>query len=64
MTDQKRKKATDFLGLKVLSTLDERLIIGGTMGVVEHHDHHDGVLQHEHHDHREEKIDSVVNPLF
>lgn len=53
MTDQKRKKAADFLGLKVLSTLDERLIIGGKKreaGVVERHDHHDGVLQHDHHD--------------
>ena len=31
MKDQKSKKAADFLGLNMLSTLDERLIVGGAM---------------------------------
>ena len=40
MKGQKNKKGADFLGLKVLSTLDERLIIGGaTQTTHEDHDH-------------------------
>ncbi|EKT3958230.1 hypothetical protein [Flavobacterium psychrophilum] len=51
MKEEQIKKAADFLGVKVLSPLEEKTVVGGIAVIVaEHHDHTDEGRHHSHHD--------------
>ncbi|MBB5644840.1 hypothetical protein [Pedobacter cryoconitis] len=51
MQEEKIKKAIDFLGVKVLNTLEEKAVVGGNILPPESHDHTDEGRHHSHHDH-------------
>lgn len=50
MTEEQIKKAADFLGVKVLTPLEENTVVGGNVPS-ESHDHTDEGRHHSHHDH-------------
>ncbi len=50
MEKQQIQNAIDFLGVKVLSPLEEKAIVGGTLETVEAHHHTDEGRHHSHHD--------------
>jgi hypothetical protein len=49
MKDEQIKKAADFLGVKVLSPLEEKTVVGGLVPPESHH-HTDEGRHHSHHD--------------
>ena len=50
MKDEQIKKAQDFLGVKVLSPLEENAAVGGIGILMEGHHHTDEGRHHSHHD--------------
>lgn len=50
MQEEQIKKVIDFLGVKVLNTLEEKAIVGGNLPP-ESHSHTDEGRHHSHHDH-------------
>jgi len=50
MEKEQIQNAIDFLGVKILSPLEEKAIVGGTLEAVDAHHHTDEGRHHSHHD--------------